>query len=171
MFLLSLSVTAAIGCARTVDEPPPATSDWAPVPAADADTAERSEDRLLTDISIMVDSITYVISWAAWPLVMAYLTPMLDREAEYFRYVVAYNWSGGPQMLVLITMLLIGWSGFIPKDFLALLNLGALVVILLYHMFILRVVLRAAGLLSFALVVGEFMLGQMVLLIRHGMLQ
>ncbi len=31
---------------------------------------------------VTVEAISYVISWVSWPLLMAYLTPLIDRESN-----------------------------------------------------------------------------------------
>ena len=39
-----------------------------------------------------IESIEYVILWVLYPLAMLYVVKLLDRETEFFGYVVAYNW-------------------------------------------------------------------------------
>src|SRR3546814_20079149 len=56
---------------------------------------------------VSVETIAYVIGWVAWPLLMSYLAPALDKNRQYIRYIVAYNWSAGPQDLVRLRVLLL----------------------------------------------------------------
>ena len=39
-----------------------------------------------------IESIEYVMLWVLFPLAMLYVVKLLEREAEFFRYIVAYNW-------------------------------------------------------------------------------
>lgn len=127
--------------------------------------AEVSGFRLVT-----VEAIAYVISWTAWPLLMASVAKALDKDANYCRYVVAYNWSAGPQILILLAVMLVSASGIVSRDVLVLINLAALAVVLLYHLFILRIALEVSPYVAVALVIGEFMLSQFIIVARNGML-
>ncbi|MDE0799743.1 MAG: hypothetical protein OSB02_03280 [Rhodospirillaceae bacterium] len=39
-----------------------------------------------------IESIEYIILWTLFPLSMLYVVKLLERETEFFRYIVAYNW-------------------------------------------------------------------------------
>ena len=39
-----------------------------------------------------IESLEYVILWVLYPIAMLYVVKLLDREKEFFRYIVAYNW-------------------------------------------------------------------------------
>ena len=49
---------------------------------------------------VAVEMIAYVTSWVAFPVVAAYLAPMVQRDHRYLRYIVAYNWASVLQNLV-----------------------------------------------------------------------
>lgn len=119
---------------------------------------------------VTVEAIAYVISWTAWPLIMAPVTKALDKDEYYCRYIVAYNWSAGPQILILLVVMLLSASGILPRDVLVVINLAALAVLLFYHLFILRTALEVSPYVAVALVVGEFMLSQFIIVTRNGML-
>src|SRR3546814_14782452 len=97
---------------------------------------------------------------------MSYLAPALDKNRQYIRYIVAYNWSAGPQALVLLGVLVLGATGFLPTGFTHLLGLVAPIVLLVYHFFIVRIALEADTFPAIALVVGEFMLSQGIVGVR-----
>jgi len=46
---------------------------------------------------IIVETIGYVISWVAFPLMVLPLTRYLGRENRFIPFIVAYNWSQIPQ--------------------------------------------------------------------------
>lgn len=51
---------------------------------------------------ILVQAISYVIDWTAFPLIMILVADNLDRWHQYMRYIVAYNWSSVVQMAILL---------------------------------------------------------------------
>ena len=119
---------------------------------------------------VAVNLIAYVLSWVAWPLLMAYVAPAIDRSKEYCRYVVAANWAGGPQIAIHLLVLLVAVTGVVTKDVVELLTLIAVLIVLVYHLFILRVVLRVSLFLGIGLLVADVMLSQIILQIRAGLL-
>lgn len=114
------------------------------------------------------ETVTYVIGWVAWPLVMGHLVPLLDREDHYVRYIVAYNWATGPQVLLYLVVLSIGLSGILPEQFMIFLDTAALVYVLYYHYFIIKVALDLHGWTAGFLVFSEFMLGVVIHVLKPG---
>jgi len=51
---------------------------------------------------VAVETIAYVMAWIAFPLAMAYLVRLLDREERYFGYFTAYNWAIAPQVALTV---------------------------------------------------------------------
>lgn len=119
---------------------------------------------------IAVNLIAYVLLWVAWPLVMAYIAPAIDRSKEFCRYVTAGNWAVGPQMLVQLAVLLLAISGFASKPVLELASLVALFIVLFYHLFVLRVVLRVGLFLGIGLVFGNVILNRLIISLRSFLL-
>ena len=117
-----------------------------------------------------VETLAYVVSWCVWPLLMYYVAQALDRSASYFLYVSAYNWASGPQMLVLLVVLFLSVTGIVSDDLVTIANLAALVIVLLYHLFIVRVTLKLTFFVSLGLVVAEAMVSQFVIQARDSML-
>ncbi len=119
----------------------------------------------------LVEAIAYAVSWTAWPLIMFYAARMLDRSGVYCLYITAFNWGSGPQMLILLAMLFLAVSGLASREVLAIVNLAALVIILLYHLFIVRVTLKLTFFVSLGLVVSEAMVSQLIVHARDAMLR
>ena len=109
--------------------------------------------------TVMIVGLIYVIGWVVWPLIMGHLIPVLEREDHYVRYVVAYNWSAGPQILLYVVVLLISLTGVLPTGFMIALNLATLAYLLAYHYFIIKVALDLHGMTAAFLVVSEFIVG------------
>ncbi|MGE4219020.1 MAG: hypothetical protein AB7G39_06195 [Alphaproteobacteria bacterium] len=116
---------------------------------------------------ILVEAIAYVIAWTAWPVLIAHIVPLLDRQDRYIRYIVAYNWSSGPQTLVWVAATLLSIAGLLPTP----LGVVVLVVLLAYQTFIARVALEIATLPAVALALSDFFLGHIVRAARELLLQ
>lgn len=119
---------------------------------------------------LLIEGIGYVIGWVAWPLAAAYFTPFLNRQEAYIRYIVAYNWSAGPQVVILILLLAFQNTGFFSESIIIWASFAALLIILFYHGFIIRVALEVKAEFTVCLVITEFILGQFIRLISNTML-
>lgn len=120
----------------------------------------------LQDVNLLrilsVETIGYVIGWVAWPLLMAYIAPAIDRDDYYIRYIVAYNWSAGIQIALYVLVIALIVVAQIPQGFAAFITVAALIAILFYRWFILRVGLEVSPRGAIGLVIGEFLLGQLI---------
>ena len=119
---------------------------------------------------LIVEGIGYVIGWVAWPLLMAYIARALDRDRHYIRYIVAYNWSAGISIVIYLIVLTLRLMGILPVGIMAFFSFIALVVILSYHWYILRVGLEVSPGAAAGLVAGDFVLGQIISGFSRGML-
>jgi hypothetical protein len=111
---------------------------------------------------VSVEAISYVIGWVSWPLIMAYLAPALGCDHSYIRYIVAYNWSSGIQIVLYLAVMLFGVATQLPAGFAAFADVVLLLVVLYYHWFIVRVSLELSPWGAVGLVVGEYILGQFI---------
>ncbi len=119
---------------------------------------------------MIVEGIGYVIGWVAWPLLMAYIAAALDRDQYYVRYIVAYNWSAGISIVVYLIVLVLRLLGFVPDGIMAFFSFIALVVVLSYHWYVLRIGLEVSPGAAAGLVAGDFVLGQIISGFSRGML-
>lgn len=94
---------------------------------------------------LAVQSLIYVITWLAFPLVMYYLAQTLDRDREYPGFVVAYNWAQVIQLLLVVPVSLVVASGWLPIPVASLLNIGMLAAVLGYEWFIARTAMALSG--------------------------
>ena len=93
-----------------------------------------------------VETIAYVISWTAYPLIMFRVTDAIGRETKYVDFIVAYNWSKVLQMAIYLPVSAITFAGVLPETLSVLLNITASIGILIYQWFITRTALEVAGL-------------------------
>lgn len=108
---------------------------------------------------IAVESIAYVISWTAFPLLMLPLCRGLGRENRFLAFMVAYNWCQIPQaVLFLIVGLDIG-TGILPGSAGDFAGLAAAVAVLVYEWYIARVALAIPGVQAVLVVLVDLVLG------------
>lgn len=119
---------------------------------------------------IVVNLSAYVAGWTAWPLAMHYIAPLINRDDAYCRYIAAYNWASGPYVLIVLILHIPMFFGLAPPQFLVVVNLVALVIMLFYHLFVVRVALRVRPLAAAGLVIAEYFLGDLILSLRHAAL-
>ncbi len=90
----------------------------------------------------LAEGVAYVISWVAYPVVMASLTQIMGCLERFPAYLVAYNWSMVLQNALFLPIGLLGATGAISADAASFLWLVALVAILVYIWFIARTALK-----------------------------
>jgi len=117
-----------------------------------------------------VELAAYVIGWAAWPLAMHYIAPVIGRDDAYCRYVSAYNWSSGPFVLILLVLHIPVFFDASSQQFLAVTGLLALIVALLYHLFVVQVALRVRPSVAVGLVAAETFLSHLISSLRDAAL-
>lgn len=123
----------------------------------DAIRIETSFPRLIS-----VEIIAYVIGWVAWPLVVHIVFGVLGIRDKFIPYIVAYNWSAGPQIAVFLTIALIAVTFNLSLDLFLMMNLVAFIWLLAYHGYIAKVSAEVnAGTVVF-LVLGEAVLSFLI---------
>ena len=111
---------------------------------------------------ISVEIIAYVIGWVAWPLVVHTVFGVLGIRDKFIPYIVAYNWSAGPQVAVLLMIALIAVTFNMALDLFLMMNLVAFIWLLAYHGYIAKVSAEVkAGTVVF-LVLGEAVLSFLI---------
>ena len=88
---------------------------------------------------LAVETIGYVISWVAFPLLVLPLTRWLGRAHRFLLFMVAYNWCQVPQTVLFVAIGLAIASGHSPSA--ALLDIAAATAVLVYEWFVARVAL------------------------------
>jgi hypothetical protein len=93
----------------------------------------------------VVETIHYVISWVAFPLLMLPLVDWLQRSNRYFGFMVAYNWCQVPQTMVFAVVALLGGIGVLSADGVLIGDLIVGLAALVYEWFVSRVALAVSG--------------------------
>jgi len=111
---------------------------------------------------LAVETIAYVISWVAFPLLMLPLARWLDRENRFLAFMVAYNWSQIPQAALFVLIGLDGAAGLLPPPVVQVAGLLAVIAVLVYQWFIARVALAITGAQATLVVIIDVVLGTML---------
>ena len=112
---------------------------------------------------VAVETIGYVISWVAFPLVMLPLSRALGREHRFFDFMVPYNWSQLPQSLLFVLVGLPGAAAMRVLDF------AAAYAVLVYEWYIARVGLDASRLAAAIVVLVDLLLSLVIGRIAAGL--
>lgn len=118
-----------------------------------------------------IESIAYVIAWVAFPLVMAWLAPIIDRERRYLGFVAAYNWCQVPQYALHLGVALAAGMGAIGDQASAFLGVVAFLYVLGYTWFVVRGALEVSGFVAAGIVGIDFLIGILIKIVVESRLQ
>ena len=123
-----------------------------PVIAADADPTR----------FVLAEAIAYVVSWTAYPLIIASLTRTLGCWNRFPGYIVAYNWSMVVQIALVLVIALLSTTGLFPEEAAHFFSLIIYVMILGYIWFIARTALEVPGLTAAGIVALDIALSYFI---------
>lgn len=112
--------------------------------------------------AFLLEAITYVIAWVAYPLLMVSITRIIDRERQFFRYMVAYNWFQVPKELLFFTLTILYATGMLPKEALQFVAMIAISGVLFYFWFIAKTGLETDGYTAAGLVLIDLTLSLVI---------
>ena len=118
---------------------------------------------------VIVETTAYVISWAAFPLLILPLVRWLGREEQFFAFMVPYNWSQVPQSALFVLIALNRASGLLPPTAGRLAEFAALLAVMVYEWYIARVALAISGAQASSVVIADLVLGVAVSHIAEGL--
>ncbi len=108
---------------------------------------------------LVVETIAYVISWTAFPLVVLPISRGLDREDRFLAFMVAYNWAQIPQSVLFALVGLDAAVGLFPPSAAQFAALAATIAVIIYEWYIARVALVVTGLQATLIVIVDLLLG------------
>ena len=108
---------------------------------------------------VIVETIGYVISWVALPLLVLPVTRWLGRENRFLAFVVAYNWSQIPQTVLFVLVGLDAATGLFPSGVGQLVEFIAAIAVLVYEWYIARVALQVSASQAVPVVALDVLLG------------
>lgn len=118
-------------------------------------------ERWLTELT------TYAVDVVYWPLAMVLVADLLQKPEHYARYVAAYNWCSIP--MAVIAVLLLAIFG-VQNGTLGLPGIVLMFWMILFRIILARRVFDVPIAVGVALAAADFMIGQLVLGMRAGIL-
>ena len=107
----------------------------------------------------IVETVGYVISWVAFPLLVLPLTRWLGREDRFLPFMVAYNWSQMPQTALFVIVGADAAIGLFPPGIAHVVDFVAAIAVLLYEWYIARVALVVSASQAVSVVLLDLALG------------
>lgn len=111
---------------------------------------------------VIAETIGYVISWVAFPLVMLSVLRWIGREYRFFDFMVPYNWSQLPQSILFALVGLESESGALSEPISQTIEIAAAVGVLAYEWYIARVALETSAAAATLVVLVDLVLGVMI---------
>jgi hypothetical protein len=108
---------------------------------------------------VIVETIAFVISWTAFPLLMLPLSRGLGRENRFLAFMVAYNWCQIPQTVLFLIVELDIATGILPGAAGDAVGFAAAVAVMVYEWYIARVALALPGVQAVLVVLVDLVLG------------
>ena len=107
----------------------------------------------------LVKCVAYLVGWVAFPIAAVFITQLLGVTGRYVPLIVAYNWSNVPPLLILLPAEVLAVAGSGLGETIA---TFALLFILVYEWFVVRVALDVAPFTAVGIVVIDVLLGLMI---------
>ncbi|MHA1599172.1 MAG: hypothetical protein ACTSV1_10660 [Alphaproteobacteria bacterium] len=109
-----------------------------------------------------IEILAYIISWLAFPVLMLGVTVRLGLEANYLRFMIAYNWAAVPQNMLYLPIAMLSVTGIISPDAAGFFALLVLVLIVGYIWFITKTAFDIAAPKAAVIVAMDFALSILI---------
>ena len=111
---------------------------------------------------IFVYGLTFVLRWLAFPVVMIWLTRLLDCETRYFGWLAMYNWSQVLATLATLPVSAVISGDLLPEPVLFLLGPIVYIALFAYLWFIARAGLGIGPLSAIGVVLTDLTLSELI---------
>jgi hypothetical protein len=111
---------------------------------------------------VTAETIGYVIAWVAYPLAAFFLTRFVDRQQDYFGFIVALNWASVIQLAVQTPAHVIASTALLPAGMGGGLLWAADLAAIAYEWYITRTALRLSGFGAIGFVVIDLLISSVV---------
>ena len=111
---------------------------------------------------LVAQLLAYAIAWLAFPLIMLYMAPILQKEDKVVRYLVAYNWLSVIQNGVYLPVVMLGITGAFAQGLSNFLAMITLMWVLGITLFVNRKALEVPFGTAAGIVVVDLLLGVLV---------
>jgi hypothetical protein len=111
---------------------------------------------------VLVETIAFVISWVAFPLLILHVSRWLGREHRFLAFTVAYNWSQIPQTALFALIAVDAAIGLVTPSTAHVAQLLAVAAVLVYEWYIARVALSVSGAQASVVVMVDLLLAAVI---------
>ncbi len=108
---------------------------------------------------LIVEILTYILTWTLFPFVMLYIARLLDRTPRYLAYMVPYLWMQLPLALLLYSIQILTDLSLLPPIILGVTAPLVLVTFAVYGTFVAGIGLQVFTGTAMGLVVLDYVLG------------
>lgn len=107
---------------------------------------------------LIIQALTYCISWTAFPLVAHMMASVIGRADRWVGFIIALNWSKVIQMMIFLPLALLAGAG-LGEGVGAMVTMLGLVAILAYQWYVTRTALQVTGVQAFGFTGVDLALG------------
>jgi hypothetical protein len=118
----------------------------------------------------LLEFVSYVVAWTLFPLLMFYLAQVVERERNYYGYMVAYNWSTVWQNLVYLPLAMVSEIGVLSFAAASTLSVAVLAAVFVYTWFITRTALQVNALVAAGVVAVDFLISIFLNIVTDGLI-
>lgn len=118
---------------------------------------------------LTLETIAYVISWTAFPLVMLRVTAWLGRGDRFFGFMVVYNWSQLPETALFSIIALAGGIGLLPEPAGGSFELAAAVAVIAFEWYLAALLLSIPFLPAALVVLIDLVLATTISRVTSGL--
>ena len=108
---------------------------------------------------VLIESIAFVISWTAFPLLILPLSRAFGRENRFLAFMVVYNWCQVPQTVLFLIVGLDIAAGILPGSAGDAVGLAAAIAVMVYEWYIARLALTIPAAQAVLVVLVDLVLG------------
>ena len=117
----------------------------------------------VTPVSVIaIQTSGYIIGWFAMPFVMLYVCRFIDKEDQFLKYFIAYNWATLLQVTLIFVIAILAKFGAFPPILSGFLTFIGIMGVLVYQGFIARVALIIPNAGAFGVVALDLMISLLV---------
>jgi hypothetical protein len=118
----------------------------------------------------LLEFVSYVVAWTLFPLLMFYLVQVVERERNYYGYMVAYNWSTVWQNLIYLPLAMVSEIGVLSFAASSTLSVAVLAAVFVYTWFITRTALQVNALVAAGVVAVDFLISIFLNIVTDGLI-
>lgn len=111
---------------------------------------------------MLIETIGYVISWVAFPLVLLSVLRWIGREHRFFDFMVPYNWCQLPQSVLFVLIGLEAETGTLSDPVSQATEIAAAIAVLVYEWYIAKVALQTSSAVATLVVLVDLVLGVVI---------